>query len=72
MLIRNANQADIDEIVEVQIAAFPGFFLTKMGKKFLTELYSAFSNQSFGLLRVALDADNKIIGFAAGTTAPEQ
>lgn len=72
VLIRNANQADIAEIVEVHRAAFPGFFLTKMGKKFLSELYSAFSNQSFGLLRVALDGDNKIIGFAAGTTEPEQ
>lgn len=37
--IRRMSQSDIANITDVHIKSFPGFFLTFMGKCFLSELY---------------------------------
>jgi ribosomal protein S18 acetylase RimI-like enzyme len=71
MVIREATPADINAIVSTHINAFQGFFLTLLGAVFLRRLYSAYINQPGGLMRVAVDPQKGIVGFAAGTTTPE-
>ncbi|MGI2059782.1 GNAT family N-acetyltransferase [Shewanella baltica] len=70
MIIRDATQEDISKIVEVHRNAFQGFFLTTLGRGFLTRLYEGFLFKNDGILRVAI-ADGEVIGFSAGTTTPE-
>lgn len=72
MLIRQARCEDISAIVQVHIASFQGFFLTMLGRSFLTQMYDSFLNQPNGMLIVAVDEQHsRILGFAAGSTAPE-
>ena len=68
-IIRNANIADLNDVIRLHIAAFPSFFLTFMGAGFLRELYLGFINISNGIFFVAVD-DDKVVGFIAGTNAP--
>lgn len=70
MNVRAATKEDIRKVVEVHIAAFPGFFLTMLGKHFLHELYTAFLSRETGILRVAYDSNGVVLGFAAGTNKP--
>ena len=72
MKISTAQIDDIDSIVNVHISGFEGFFLTLLGRKFLSELYRSFAFREGGILRILHDDNNKIIGFASGTTQPEE
>jgi len=70
MKIRNATLDDVIAVAEIHAVAFPDFFLTTLGDKFLRELYSGFLNHSSGIFFVADEAD-KVIGFVAGTSSPD-
>lgn len=70
MNMRNADFEDIDEVVDLHIQAFPGFFLTSLGKGFLKELYAGFLTDSTGIFVVARN-EGGLVGFAAGTSEPE-
>ena len=71
VLIRSANQDEIDLIVNIHIISFHGFFLTMLGESFLKKMYSAFLVREYGLMRVAVDSNHAIVGFSAGTLVPE-
>jgi len=64
------DRASIPQIVALHIAAFPGFFLTSLGPRFLRLLYAGFANEPKGIC-IAAEEKGVIIGFAAGTTAPD-
>ena len=70
--IRPAQVSDIEQIVKVHIQAFPGFFLTLMGARFLRLLYSGFLNHPTGISLVACSKakPSDVLGFVAGTTQP--
>ena len=68
--IRQATEKDITEIADIHMKAFPGFFLTMMGKKFLKELYRDFIVEKEGTCIVA-EEQKQVVGFAAGTMTPE-
>lgn len=70
MKIVKASRADVPEVAKLHIDAFPGFFLTSLGLPFLEELYDGFLSHPSGIFIIAKD-DRGIIGFAAGTSAPE-
>lgn len=70
MNIENADFEDVDEVVDLHIQAFPGFFLTSLGKGFLKELYAGFLTDSTGIFLVARNEEG-LVGFAAGTSEPE-
>ena len=70
MKIRTATIDDIFSVARVHTIAFPRFFLTSLGDKFLRELYSGFLNQPSGILFVAEDGA-KVVGFVAGTSSPD-
>jgi GNAT superfamily N-acetyltransferase len=66
----SANLFHLDAIVQIHLAAFEGFFLESMGKRFLKELYRGFLVEPSGLCLVAIDKKD-VVGFVAGTTEPE-
>lgn len=54
----------------LHVSAFPGFFLTSLGRPFLRLLYAGFITKPQGVCVVARE-EGVIIGFAAGTTSPD-
>ncbi len=59
----------IDKMVDVHIQAFPGFFLTFLGSKFLKEFYDSFLTDDLGMAFVAVE-DGKVLGGVAGPLLP--
>jgi ribosomal protein S18 acetylase RimI-like enzyme len=67
--IRSATLEDISETIAVHKAAFPVFFLTMLGDRFLFELYRGFLQDSSSIWLIA-SHNNRLIGFVVGTTEP--
>ena len=68
--VRCAGVSDIHSVVEAHEASFPNFFLTRMGSRFLKEMYSGYLAHPSCIFLVAIDGD-QIVGFIAGTTSPD-
>lgn len=62
--IRLASLNDVGDIVTIHQAAFDNFFLTSLGKHFLTCYYSAFIKSDKGVVYCA-EKDGGIVGFSA-------
>ena len=58
------SKARINEVVDIHMQSFTGFFLTFLGKGFLKQLYKVFIEHENSGLLVAVEND-KIIGFLA-------
>ena len=62
---RTAVKEDLNRVVEIHTAAFPGFFLTLLGPSFLRLMYLSFLQNHKGIFIVA--GSNQVInGFAVG------
>jgi ribosomal protein S18 acetylase RimI-like enzyme len=70
MKIQQASALDIDDIVNLHIEAFPGFFLTSLGCNFLEELYCGFLSHPSGIFLIARKSSG-LAGFVAGTSQPD-
>jgi ribosomal protein S18 acetylase RimI-like enzyme len=69
--IRKMTQHDINQVVNVHLAAFENFFLTFLGRNFLIVLYSFIVSEKSGIAFVAEPNDKReIVGFVAGTDEP--
>jgi ribosomal protein S18 acetylase RimI-like enzyme len=64
--VRRVAAPDVSAVVATHREAFPGFFLTALGPRFLTEYYRA----AGALALVATDAEDRVIGFVVGSTDP--
>jgi ribosomal protein S18 acetylase RimI-like enzyme len=62
--IRVANS-----MARLHMAAFPGFFITSLGHRFVCLLYLGFMSQPDGICLVA-EEGSEVVGFAVGTSAP--
>jgi len=63
---------DIDDAVRIHLEAFPNFFLTFLGPRFLREFYGSFTWDPMGVGFVAKDpASNCLLGVVVGPTNPE-
>lgn len=61
----------LDEVVDVHIRSFPGFFLTFLGPRFLKEFYSSFTYDETGVGFVAIDDNTgEIVGAIVGPVEP--
>ena len=60
-----ASKRDIEAVVAVHLASFPGFFLSFLGPRFLNEFYLALVESQQGTLVVA-KRRGSIIGFVGG------
>ena len=60
----------ISQVVTIHLRSFPGFFLTFLGPRFLTEFYSAFVYEKTAITLVAEDDFGDVLGFVVGTEEP--
>ena len=70
MKIEFATHDDIPDIVTLHSVAFQGFFLTILGKKFLSLLYRDFISYNNSICLIAKNDSKEAIGFAIGTLTP--
>lgn len=69
--IRAATRGDVEAISAVHEAAFPGFFMTLLGRAFLRAYYRGVLEFDAGELLVA-EQDGRPVGFAAGFVDPDR
>jgi ribosomal protein S18 acetylase RimI-like enzyme len=62
--------SDVDQVVNVHLSSFQGFFLTFLGPEFLSLLYTYMVSSSDGVGYVFMDDDQRIVGFVCGSTQP--
>jgi ribosomal protein S18 acetylase RimI-like enzyme len=67
--VRPMTQRDLPEVVAIHRAAFPNFFLSFLGPRFLRVFYGFIARE--GIAIVAL-ADGKLAGFVAGVLEPRR
>ncbi len=63
MALKNRNR--VSEVVDIHMQSFTGFFLTFLGRGFLTQMYKGYIEHEASGLIVAVSSNNKIIGFVA-------
>lgn len=65
--VRQANVDDLNAIAECHIAAFPGEFLSLLGREFLIDYYAFYLSHKEGICLVCLDeSSHKVVGLVAG------
>jgi len=67
--IRPMQLFDVKDVVEIHLKSFPGFFLTFLDSRFLSEFYMGILDDPTGFAYVNIDV-GCIIGFVAGTSQP--
>ena len=65
IIVRHALSSDVWKIVQVHLESFPGFFLTFLGRDFLTLLYGQMRTDDDGVVLVGYQ-DGDLAGFVAG------
>ena len=66
-----ATDDDIGELARLHRLAFPDFFLSSLGDRFLAQFYVGFLRDPSAVTVVAKAADGRIVGAVVGTTEPE-
>lgn len=66
MIIKYVEEKDIEQIVSIHIDAFDGFFLTDLGRHFLSVYYKSVLRHSDGVLLGCFE-NGDLIGFCAAT-----
>jgi ribosomal protein S18 acetylase RimI-like enzyme len=69
--VRRATGTDVEELARIHVAAFPGFFLTTLGKTFLMELYGQFVQSRNCICLLAENNKGHIGGFVVGSVTPD-
>jgi len=67
--IRNLSFADVKDVVDIHLAAFPGFFLSSLGSAYLEFYYTLLLEYDGGLL-LGIETDGPLAGFVAGFRDP--
>jgi ribosomal protein S18 acetylase RimI-like enzyme len=67
--VTRLDEVDLDEVVRIHVEAFPGFFLSQLGSRFLREYYRSVAEYPNGILLVQRD-DGTCAGFVAGFLDP--
>jgi len=68
--LRKMQLSDVDQVVNVHLSSFQGFFLTFLGPRFLSLLYGYLVSSAHGVGYVSLDHGDEIVGFVCGSTQP--
>jgi len=64
------SSSHIDTIVEIHLRAFPNFFLSFLGPRFLREFYESFLFDSHGIGYTASAPDGQVLGVIVGPVDP--
>jgi ribosomal protein S18 acetylase RimI-like enzyme len=67
--VRATQQQDLDNVVELHLKSFRGFFLSFLGPAFLKEFYGGILRDATGI-HYLVEIEGNIQGFVAGTTQP--
>lgn len=67
-VIRPATSADVPKITEIHLAAFPGFFLSFLGARFLRLFYS--EAVLLGEICLVATSGGAVVGFTMGSAQP--
>jgi ribosomal protein S18 acetylase RimI-like enzyme len=68
--VRAGRSEDVAGVVEAHLSAFPGYFLSLLGPRFLRSFYAAFLTDREGILLVTDDPAGRVQGFLAGARDP--
>jgi ribosomal protein S18 acetylase RimI-like enzyme len=68
--LRKMELSDVNQVVNVHLSSFQGFFLTFLGPEFLSLLYTFMVSSSDGVGYVFMDEGERIVGFVCGSTEP--
>lgn len=69
--LRHLRAADVDACVAIHVEAFPGFFLSQLGPRFLREFYCGFLDDPEAIALVAVDDTGSVLGVLVGTLRPD-
>lgn len=69
-MIRKLQTSDVADVVAVHLASFPGFFLSFLGPRFLSLLYSGICTAPEGIGFVYCGGADRPSGFVAGASDP--
>ena len=69
-ILSKLTNTHLDEVVTIHLKAFPGFFLSFLGPRFLKEFYNSFIEDSRGIGFVAQDPGGQILGVIVGPLEP--
>ncbi|WP_455962602.1 GNAT family N-acetyltransferase [Bacteroides bouchesdurhonensis] len=67
VVIQKATDKDVRDIVSIHIDAFKDFFLTSLGRDFLSFYYSCFIKSNEGVVMLAKEGES-VLGFSAATS----
>lgn len=65
------TSADAHALARIHQAAFPGFFLARLGEPFLVQFYLGFVADPTAVIAICRDASRRPLGVAVGTTDPQ-
>jgi ribosomal protein S18 acetylase RimI-like enzyme len=68
--VTSLSSSHIDTVVEIHLKAFPNFFLSFLGLRFLREFYTSFLLDSQGMGYTASAPDGQILGVIVGPVDP--
>jgi GNAT superfamily N-acetyltransferase len=68
--VRKIEASDISEITKIHLDAFPDFFLSFLGARFLKEFYMSFINENNSIGFVAQRIDKELLGVIVGPLNP--
>ena len=69
--ITSLASAEVDLVVRLHLRAFPEFFLSFLGPRFLREFYFAFLADPVGMAFVACGRDGQVLGAVVGPVNPQ-
>lgn len=64
--------ADAPQLATLHAAAFPTFFLSSLGERFLSEFYCGFADDPSAVVVVQRDLGGRPVGVAVGTVEPDR
>ena len=67
--LRKMQLSDVNQVVNVHLSSFQNFFLTFLGPRFLSLLYTYIVSSPNGVGYVSLDGD-QVVGFVCGSARP--
>ncbi len=68
--IRPLVAEDVAHCADMHMSAFPGFFLSQLGPRFLREFYAGFVGDPEAISAVAVEPTGRIVGVLVGTLHP--
>jgi ribosomal protein S18 acetylase RimI-like enzyme len=65
------DRRHVSEVAALHEVCFEGYYLTRLGPRFLRAMYGWYVESPQAIAQVALDATDRVAGFVAGTTRAE-